>query len=148
VTSSGASAPSTPGAPSGFTVNISNPVNAIRTLGVVSQYPDRMEKDEMPVMVTGTIAKRNLTSDDWKAMRDLNLFTITAKWQGTNYLTGSTGSQYGLSMTIQAQLVGGDIDDLDNKRRHGATFNWKAVYDGTTAACVIKLVNNTATYRA
>lgn len=148
VAQSGASAPASSGATSGFTVNINNPVTAVRTLGASSQYPDRMEKDEGPISFTGTIAKRNLTANDWTAMRDLNLFTITAKWTGTSYLTGSSGTQYGLSMVIQAQLVGGDIDDLDNKRRHGSTFNWKAVYDGTTPACVVKLVNNTATYRA
>lgn len=148
IAQSGTSAPSTTGVASGFTVQVSNPVTAIRTLGASSQYPDRMEKDEGPIAITGTISKRNLTADDWKAMRDLNLFTITAKWAGSSFLTGTSGSKYGLSMTIQAQLVGGDIDDLDNKRRHGSTFNWKAVYDGTTAGCVIKLVNNTATYRA
>lgn len=148
VTQSGSSAPSSSGVNSGFTVNISNPVTAVRTLGASSQYPDRMEKDEGPFMVTGSISKRNLTADDWKAMRDLNLFTITAKWAGSQFLTGTTGAKYGLSMTIQAQLVGGDIDDLDNKRRHGSSFNWKAVYDGSTTSCVVKLVNTTATYRA
>jgi len=148
VTYSGASAPTTAGTASGFDVSIRNPVVAVRTLGASSQYPDRMEKDEGPIMITGTIAKRNLTADDWTAMRDLNLFTITAKWESSQYMTGSSGSKYGLSMTLQAQLVGGDIDDLDNKRRHGSTFNWKAVYDGTTSSAVIKLVNKTASYAA
>jgi hypothetical protein len=144
---SGGNAPSTTGAKSGFTVQINNPVTAVRTLGVSSQYPDRMEKDDGPIMLSGTIASRNLTADDWKAMRDLNLFTITARWTG-GFMTGTAGAKYGLEMTIQAQLTGGDIDDLDNKRRHGASFNWKAVYDGSTAAAVINLVNKTATYRA
>jgi len=106
-----------------------------------------MEKDDGLINLSGTIAKRNLTKNDWDAMRDLNQFTITATWLG-NYITGTSGAKYGLQMVIQAQLVGGDIDDLDNKRRHGASFNWKAVYDGTTASAVVKLVNATSSYRA
>lgn len=148
VTFSGASAPSSPGAASGFSVQVNNPVTAVRTLGVNSQYPDRMEKDEGPIMLSGSIAKRNLTKTEWEAMRDLNLFTITARWQSSQFMTGSSGAKYGLQMTIQAQLVGGDVDDLDNKRRHGSSFNWVAVHDGSTASAVIKLVNKTATYAA
>ena len=144
---SGSNAPATTGAASGFTVTINNPVTAVRTLGVTSQFPDRMEKDDGVITLSGTINKRNLTKNDWDAMRDLNLFTITATWTG-GYITGTSGPKYGLQIVTQAQLVGGDIDDLDNKRRHGSQFNWKAVYDGTTASSVIKLVNATATYAA
>ena len=135
------------GVASGFTVQASQPVNAIRTLGVTSQYPDRMEKDDAPVMFSGSIAKRNLTKADWDAMKALQTFKLTAKWTSTDYITGTSGAKYGLSMTFaNAQLVGGSIDPLDNKRRHGASFNWNAVYDGTTASVVVKLVNATATY--
>jgi hypothetical protein len=147
VSFSGSNAPSGTGAASGFTVAINNPVTAVRTLGVSSQYPDRMEKDDGVISLSGTIAKRNLTKSDWDAMRDLNLFTITATWNG-GFITGTSGAKYGLQMVIQAQLVGGDIDDLDNKRRHGSSFNWSAVYDGSTASAVVKLVNSTPTYRA
>jgi hypothetical protein len=147
VSFSGTNAPSSPGAASGFTVTINNPVTAIRTLGVASQFPDRMEKDDGLLTFSGTISKRNLTKTEWDAMRDLNLFTITATWTG-GYISGSSGPKYGLQIVSQAQLVGGDVDDLDNKRRHGSTFNWKSVYDGSTASTVVNLVNATATYAA
>ena len=120
VTYSGSNAPSSPSPASGFTVQINNPV----------------------------IEKRNLTDAEWQAMRDLNVFTITATWLSSQSITGSTGAKYGLQVAINAQLVGGDIDDLDNKRRHGASYNWKAVYDGTNPAFTVTLVNATPTYRA
>jgi hypothetical protein len=135
------------GVAAGFTVQARQPVNAIRTLGASSQYPDRMEKDDMPVMFSGTIAKRNLTKADWDAMKALSTFKLTASWVSTDYLSGTSGSRYGCSMTFpNAQLVGGSIDPLDNKRRHGASYNWNAVYDGTSASVVVRLVNTTTTY--
>ena len=148
ITQSGSAAPSGSGVNSGFSVNINNPVNAIRTLGIGSAFPDRLEKDDAPINVSGTIDKRNLTANDWAAMRDLSLFQILAKWTSTQCMTGSSGAKYGFSITSQAQLVGGDMDDLQSKRRHGSNFQWKAVYDGTTNSAVIKLVNKTATYAA
>jgi len=148
VTYSGTNAPSSPSPASGFTVQINNPVAAVQTLGVASLWPDRMEKDAGVIMATGTIEKRNLTDAEWQAMRDLNVFTITALWQSSQFITGSSGAKYGLQIAINAQLVGGDMDDLDNKRRHGASYNWKAVYDGTNPAFTVTLVNATPTYRA
>ena len=135
------------GTASEFAVTIRNPVNAIRTLGVSSQYPDRLEKDDTLVMISGTLSKRNLTQADWDAMRNLQTFTLTASWVSTTYLDGASGAKYGLQIKIpNAQLVSGDIDNLDNKRRHGSQFQWQAIYDGTTASATIKLVNKTATY--
>jgi hypothetical protein len=135
------------GTASEFTLQVRNSVNAIRTLGVSSQYPDRMEKDDGPLNLSGTLSKRNLTQADWDAMRNLSAFTLNAKWISTSYITGTTGAKYGLAVTIPtAQLVSGDQDALDNKRRHGSSFGWQAVYDGTTASATVKLVNATATY--
>lgn len=135
------------GVASGFTVQARNPVNAIRTLGGASQSPDRLEKDDGPIMFSGTIAKRNLTKADWDAMRALSTFQLSAKWKSTDYITGTSGAVYGLSVTVpNAQLVAGSPDALDNKRRHGASYTWNAAYDGTSASVVVKLCNATSTY--
>ena len=135
------------GVASGFTVQARNPVNAIRTLGGSSQSPDRVEKDDGPIMFSGTIAKRNLTKADWDAMRALSTFQLSAKWKSTDYITGTSGALYALSVTVpNAQLVAGSPDALDNKRRHGASYTWNAAYDGTSASVVVKLCNATSTY--
>ena len=146
-TLSGSTLKDNTGTTSGFSVSVRNPIAAVRTLGINSLFPDRMERDEGLITITGTITKRNLTAADWEAMRNLDTFSITAKWVSNSYITGSSGAKYGLSLTIPAaQMVSGDIDDLDNKRRHGASFNWIATYNGTDPSATWKLVNATSTY--
>ena len=44
-----------------------------------------------------------------------------------------------------AQYVEGEVDALDNRRRHGGSFNFKATNAGSTSA-TITLVNATTNY--
>lgn len=128
-----------------FSINISNPVEPYASLGIASKYPDVMEKAETPVAFTGSVPMRQLDPDDYDALVAATGFSAKAKWISTAFVTGS----YPYSLWVQfdnAQYVSGGPGALENRRRIGGSFDFKATYDGAGASATVTLVNATADY--
>lgn len=129
-----------------FSVAISNPMETVRTLGIASKFADQMEKGDTPIVVSGAIPKRVLDADDWDAMMAATGFVVKARWQST-VVIGATTYKYTLWIEcLNAQYTDGTPDPLSNKRRLGATFNWKSTYNGTPGSTKITLINATTSY--
>jgi len=129
-----------------FNVQIDNPVEQVRTLASASKYPDLVEKGDGPVVVSGSIPKRHINTTDYDALINATSFTVKVKWQST-VVIGATTYKYALWLELNnAQYTGGDPDALQNKRRHGASFNWKATYGGSAGSSKWTLVNATSSY--
>lgn len=128
-----------------FSVNIENPCEPYASLGIASKFPDVMEKTDAPITFTGSAPMRQLDPDDYDALEAATGFAATAKWESTANVTGS----YPYSAWIEfdnCQLMTGGPEALENRRRIGATFDFKATYDGAGASTTVTLVNGTADY--
>jgi len=128
-----------------FSLSIANPVEAVRSLGIASKFPDIMEKsNEGPIVVSGSIPKRQLDPDDYDALLNATGFAATAKWVSDSII--ATAYPYKLYVAMaNCQYVDGDVDALQNQRRHGASFSWKSTTP-STGSTTITLVNATADY--
>jgi hypothetical protein len=128
-----------------FSLSIANPVEAVRSLGIASKYPDIMEKaNEGPIVVSGSIPKRQLDADDWDALVQAAGFEALAKWISDTVI--AAGYPYKLfAHMANCQYVGGEADALANQRRHGATYDWKSTTQ-SSGSTTITLINATASY--
>lgn len=128
-----------------FSLSVANPVEAVRSLGVASLYPDAMEKaNEGPIVVTGSLSQRQLDVDDWNALIAATGFAATARWASRSIIASSY--PYKLYVVMDnAQYTGGDPEALGNKRRHGASFEFISTTD-SSGSTTIELVNATAAY--
>lgn len=122
----------------------SNPVVPISTLGVASLFPDAMEKDDPPIIWTGSIPKRVINATDWDALIAATGFTVKVRWKSTVFVTGAYPYQLWFEAS-NAQYMTGGPSPLANRRRLGASFDFKCTYGGS-AAVTITLVNGTASY--
>jgi hypothetical protein len=131
-----------------FSVSISNPVVAVGTLsansGTTGYWPDLIEKDESLVLVTGSISLRHPDPDDMDALKAGTTFATKTRWTSDTLITGSYPFQLWIQHTA-CQYTGEEIQPLANRRRHDASFNWKAVSAGS-ASTTITLVNATSSY--
>jgi len=128
-----------------FSLTIANPVEAVRSLGIASKFPDIMEKaNEGPIVVSGSIPKRQLDPDDYDALLNATGFAALAKWVSDSLITGAYPYKLFLGMA-NCQYIDGDVDALQNQRRHGASFNWKST-TASTGSTTITLVNATPNY--
>lgn len=128
-----------------FDAALANPVVALRTLGISSEWPDVMEKGDGPIVITGSVPKRAIDPDDYTALKNATGFGTKARWKSKSIITGS----YPYTFWIEhdnAQYFEGKPNPLENKRRLGASFRYKATSDGAGAASTITLVNATASY--
>jgi len=129
-----------------FTVNIDNPMDSIRSLGIASFFPDRMEKADTPVTFTGSIPKRNVGTADYQALVNATSFAGTARWQNQSSI-GTTTFKYAINMAFAAlQYTDGGPQALENARNLGQDLTFRAAYDGVTASVVVELVNATSSY--
>ena len=128
-----------------FDLNISNPVETVRSMGIASKWPDVMEKAEGPITITGSLPQRQLDADDYNALRDATGFSAVAKWVSESIIASSYPYKFYCVMD-NCQYVDLDLDDLTNRRRHGASFDWKATSDGAGASVLFELVNSTSNY--
>ncbi|MBA3689785.1 MAG: hypothetical protein H0W82_00030 [Actinobacteria bacterium] len=129
-----------------FSVTITNPVEPYSSLGIASAYPDVMEKGEAPITFTGSIPKRQLDPDDYDALVASTGFAAKAKWISTKVIAATA---YFYSAWIEfdnAQYTTGGPVPLENKRRHGGTFDFAATSDGAGASATVTIVNATASY--
>jgi hypothetical protein len=128
-----------------FSVAVNNPVVPVRSMGIASRYPDVVEKDDGPIVVTGSVSPRHLDVDDWDALIAATGFATKARWQSTVAITGSY--KYALwQQCLNAQYLDGGPEALANRRRTGAQFRWKATYSGTPGSASFTLVNATSSY--
>lgn len=118
---------------SDWTVNITNPLERIRSASIdpPSDWPDALEFGDDEVMVAGTIPKRILTGADMDALIAATSFSMLARWQ-SDKLIGATTRPYTLQIDMPAcQYVGGDPDEMAQRRRFGFSPDWFAAYDET-----------------
>lgn len=128
-----------------FSLNISNPVETVRSLGIASGYPDVVEKAESPVTFTGSIPKRQLDADDYDALLNATGFAATAKWESSSIIASSYPYKLFIVFT-NCQYTGGEIGALENRRRIGASFDFKGTTTGSAGHVTITLVNATSSY--
>jgi hypothetical protein len=128
-----------------FTLKIANPIEAVRTLGIASRWPDNMEKaNEGPIVVSGTVPKRIIDVDDVDALKAATGFALTAQWVSDSIIASS----YPYKLIVQctnAQYTEGDPDPLQNQRRHGHSFGWKST-TASSGSTTIEVVNNVSSY--
>lgn len=128
-----------------FSLSIANPVETVRSLGIASAYPDVVEKAESPVTFTGSIPKRQLDETDYDALVAATGFAATAKWVSSSIIA----SAYPYKLFIEfanCQYTGGNPGALENRRRIGASFDFKATTTGSAGHTTITLVNATSSY--
>lgn len=133
------------GRPSDFSLQIANPLEQVADFSAAtpSAFPEALEFGDAQVAVTGSIPKRALNGTDYDALLAATTFAATARWQSA-VMVGATDYPYSLWIEMPAcQLVGGDADELGNKRRIGASYDWFAAYDETAGYDIqITLVND------
>ena len=129
---------------SDFNLNIANPVELVRSLGTESKYPDVVEKGEGLVLVTGSIAKRQLDIDDFNALRDATEFAAKVRWRSDTVIAAATRYAFWAEFSA-AQYTDGSLDPLGNKRRLGGSFNFRATRNAS-ASVTFTLINNVASY--
>ena len=127
-----------------FSLSVSNPVEVVRSLGVTSKFPDVMEKGEGLITFTGSIPKRQIDADDYDALLNSTGFAATAKWVSDTTIVASYTYKLWVSMS-NCQYTDGTPDDLSNKRRLGASFDFKAT-NGGAASVTVTVVNATTSY--
>jgi hypothetical protein len=133
------------GATTDFSVNIENPMEVDFTLGIASEFPDIVYKSDGPIAFTGSAPTAILDVDDINALTAATGFPVKAKWISTSII----GSGYPYKLFIEfdnAQFVGGGPEALENRRRIGGTFDFKATFDGAGASATVTLVNVTTSY--
>jgi hypothetical protein len=139
------------GRPSDFSLSISNPLERVPdfSAAVPSAFPEALEFGDDQAYMTGSIPKRALNSNDYDALLAATTFAATAKWRSSKSIL-ATAYKYGLWVEMPAcQLVGGDADEIGNKRRIGASYDWFAAYDETLGYDVkITLVNDVSSIYA
>lgn len=127
-----------------YSTEITNPVENVRSLGVQSKFADVVEKGEGLIITMGSIPKRQLDVDDIDALIAATGFATKARWTCETVAASAYTHKFWQELS-NAQYVDGDPDELQNKRRHGASFNFKATNNGS-ASQVLTLINATSSY--
>jgi len=141
------------GTPADFSFAIENPLEGAPgwLLDPASFFPSSLEfAGDQQVRVTGSVPKRVLDADDFDALLNASTFSAKARWKSTKSIA-ATSYKYSLWVEMPAcQYVGGDADEITNRRRRGASFDWYAAWDESAGYDVrFTLVNDTtaiATY--
>ncbi len=128
-----------------FGVTISSPVDAVRSLGGASKWPDIIEKGEGLITVNFALAQRQLDPEDLAALRASTGFAVKAKWLSETVIASSYKHTLWLE-GVNAQYVSGAPSALQNVRRIGADFTGALTTAGSGVAVTITLVNSTASY--
>lgn len=129
-----------------FNISIANPHEAVRTLGIASRFPDDLEKQDPPIIVTGSVPKRLLNTFDWDALLAHTGFTAEARWTSDSIIASAYPYKLIIKL-INCQYVDGGANALENKRRIGASYNFKATNaTGSAGSVQIQLMNATVSY--
>lgn len=129
-----------------FSISVSNPVEPSSSLGVASKWADVMEKSSEggPIVVSGSIPKRQLDQDDVLALKNATGFALLASWVSDSIIASAYPYKVFAKMD-NCQYVDGDPDDLMNRRRHGHALSWKSTTT-STGSSHFQVVNATASY--
>lgn len=112
-----------------FTWSLQNPLNAARHHGLRSDYPALMEPGDGVPALTGSLNSRTFDRDELNALQAATSFAAKADYLGDSKIA-STGAFYRMFLEMPScQITGGQGDDLQNRNRHGANWNWEANYD-------------------
>lgn len=140
------------GRPSDFSFAIANSLERVYDLSLTppTAFPNALEYGDGQVQVTGSIPKRSLDADDYDALLAATTFAATARWKSATNI-GATSYPYQLWLEMPScQYLSGDSEDMGNKRRVGASYDFFAAYDETLGYdAKITIVNATtsiATY--
>jgi hypothetical protein len=96
-----------------------------------SLFPDTIEVGDAQARLTGTIPKRRMNANDWAALIQTSTFHAIAKWIGRS-LIGATVAPYQMWVDMPScQYTAVTPDELNQNRRHGASYNFWAAYDET-----------------
>lgn len=125
-------------------LSIENPMEARHTMATGSKYPDRLYKADGPIVFSGSVPMELLDKDDVDALMDATGFSATLRWTSTAIIASSYPYKLYVEMS-NAQYVAGGPSALENRRRIGASFDFRATYGGSTSVTVT-LVNATADY--
>lgn len=128
-----------------FSLTITNPVEQWRSVGSGSAYPDVMEKADGPITVTGSIPKRQLDSDDYDALQNATGFTARVTYTSTVIIAAAFPYKLFVDFA-NAQYTSGGIGALENRRRIGASFDFRGTTTGGAGHVTITLCNATASY--
>ena len=129
-----------------FGLAINNPVEAQRTLGASSLYPDAMFKANAggPIVVSGTMPKEILDPQDLQALKAATGFELLAGWVSTAII--AAGYPYKMFFrAANAQYTEGSPEALQNKRRLGGAFSWKSTTT-SSGSSTFEVVNATSSY--
>jgi hypothetical protein len=139
------------GKPTDFSLAVANPLERVYdlSLAVPSAFPSSLEHGDDQVYLTGSIPKRSLNATDYDALLGATTFAATARWKSSKSIL-ATAYKYALWIEMPAcQYVGGDADDIGNKRHIGASYDFFAAYDETAGYDVkITLVNDVSSIYA
>jgi hypothetical protein len=134
--------------PAGFEISIANGLDRYYGFSVLpsSPFPTELAHGEDQVRVTGSIPKRLLDDTDFDALLNASTFAAKGRWRSTKSIL-ATAAKYTLWVDMPAcQYLGGDGDEMGNKRRIGASYDFFAAIDETAGYDVrFTLVNDTAT---
>ena len=83
-------------------------------------------------------------SQDWDALLNATGFAAMAKWINDSIITDTYPYKLYVEMA-NCQYLEGEPDELANKRRHGASFDFKSTSVGS-GSTTITLCNATADY--
>ena len=127
-------------------VTIAKPVEHSRTFGSGSKWPNLVEHGDGVPMVTGSIVKRTHDTDDFDALLGGTRFTVLIGWVHTDVITGTRPyTVYVQGPSTSAMLTSGGPEDLQNRRRTPASYDFALTRD-SAASSVIECVNATASY--
>jgi len=97
-------------------------------------------------MVTGSIPKRVLGTADWDALLANTGFAAEARWTSDSIIAAAYPYKLIIKM-LNCQYVDGGANPLENKRRIGASYNFKATNaTGTAGSVQVQLINLTSSY--
>lgn len=113
-----------------FSLQIANPTfpYSSYSLATPSVYRDKMEQGDDRAKLTGSVSKRSIANADWDSLQSGGTFAATAKWKSAKVI-GATVTKYGLWVDMPAsQYTGMTPDDIANKRRFGASYDFQAAF--------------------
>lgn len=133
-------------ASTGFDVSIANDIVDMDDLSVgPTQHRRGLAKGDAPIIFTGNIQKRLIDADDWDALINATGFAAKMRWKSRSIIASSYPYQLWIEFD-NCQYNGGGPEGLANRRRIGASFPFKATYDGAGASVTVTLVNNVSSY--
>lgn len=127
-----------------FSIKAEQPLDPVHTGGSGSRWPDRMFKGDSPLVWSGSVPKTLVNSTDYDALAAATAFTATVRWTSTAIIASAYPFKLWIAMS-NCQYTGGGPAPLSNKRRLGASYDFKATRSAS-ASVTVTLVNTTTAH--